>query len=258
MQTRWTGCGTALVTPFTRTGALDETAIKKLVRRQIEGGAHFLVPCGTTGESPSLSNAEKLRVVELVVDEANGAIPVLAGAGSYSTSSALELIDDMDTVGASGILSVTPYYNKPTQDGLFQHFKFIPETVDIPQILYNVPGRTACDMLPETIIQLASVDNIIGVKEATADLTRVRRIREGTSSDFLLLSGDDETTKDFILSGGDGVISVTANVAPEKMSKMCVSALEGNVEEAGKIDKTLVGLHTVSYTHLTLPTILLV
>ena len=137
MQTRWTGCGTALVTPFTRTGALDETAIKKLVRRQIEGGAHFLVPCGTTGESPSLSNAEKLRVVELVVDEANGAIPVMAGAGSYSTSSALELIDDMDTVGASGILSVTPYYHKPTQEGLYQHFKAINDNVGLQIIIYN-------------------------------------------------------------------------------------------------------------------------
>ena len=243
----FTGSIVAIVTPM-QAGvgpdtALDYKALERLIEFHIEQGTRAIVAVGTTGESATLTEEEHCAVIEMTVKLVKGRIPVIAGTGANSTIEAISLTKCAKEVGADACLLVTPYYNKPTQDGLFQHFKIIAETVDIPQILYNVPGRTACDMLPETIIKLASEDNIIGIKEATADLTRVRQIREGTGSDFLLFSGDDETTKDFILSGGDGVISVTANVAPEKMSKMCVSALEGNVEEAGEIDKTLAGLH---------------
>ena len=182
-------------------------------------------------------------MIKEMVDIVNGRLPVIAGTGANSTIEAISLTECAKRVGADACLLVTPYYNKPTQEGLFLHYKAVAEAVDIPQILYNVPGRTACDMLPETIIRLAHLDNIIGVKEATADLSRVKQIREGTDKDFLLLSGDDETTKDFILKGGDGVISVTANVAPKAMHEMCVLALKGDAEGATKIDEMLIGLH---------------
>ena len=223
---------------------LDHQALEKLLEFHIEQGTDAIVAVGTTGESATLTEKEHCAVIKEMVDIVNGRIPVIAGTGANSTIEAIALTECAKKVGADACLLVTPYYNKPTQEGLYQHYKTVAEAVDIPQILYNVPSRTACDMLPKTIIRLAPIENIIGVKEATADLSRVKQIREGTSDDFLLLSGDDETTKDFILEGGDGVISVTANVAPKAMHEMCALALKGEAEAATEIDKTLIGLHT--------------
>ncbi len=222
---------------------LDHQALEKLLEFHIEQGTDAIVSVGTTGESATLTEKEHCAVIKEMVEIVNGRVPVIAGTGANSTIEAIALTNCAKKVGADACLLVTPYYNKPTQEGLYQHYKAVAEAVDIPQILYNVPGRTACDMLPETVIRLAPIENIIGVKEATADLTRVKQIREGTSDDFLLLSGDDETTKDFILEGGDGTISVTANVAPKAMHEMCALALKGDVEGATKIDETLIGLH---------------
>ncbi len=223
--------------------ALDNQALENLLEFHIEQGTDAIVAVGTTGESATLTEEEHCAVIKRVVEIVNGRLPVIAGTGANSTIEAISLTRCAKKVGADACLLVTPYYNKPTQEGLYLHYKAVAEAVDIPQILYNVPGRTACDMLPETIIRLAAVNNIIGVKEATADLTRVKKIRDGAGADFLLLTGDDETTKDFILEGGDGVISVTANVAPKAMHEMCMLALSGDVEGATKIDETLAGLH---------------
>ena len=243
----FTGSMVAIVTPM-QPGVrpdteLDSQALEKLLEFHIEQGSDAIVSVGTTGESATLTEKEHCTVIREMVDIVNGRIPVIAGTGANSTIEAISLTECAKKVGADACLLVTPYYNKPTQEGLFQHYKVVAEAVDIPQILYNVPSRTACDMLPETIIRLASIENIIGVKEATAELKRVKQIREGTGDDFLLLSGDDETTKDFILEGGDGVISVTANVAPKAMHEMCELALKGDDEGATEIDETLVGLH---------------
>ena len=247
MQTRWTGCGTALVTPFTPTGSLDEATIKRLVRRQIEGGVQFLVPCGTTGESPSLSTAEKLRVVELVVDEANGRVPVLAGAGSYSTSSAVALISDMDTIGVNGILSVTPYYNKPTQEGLYQHFETIASSTYLPIVVYNVPGRTGCNIDPETLLRLSSVPNIVGLKEASGKLEQICEICRIVPEEFCVLSGDDAFTLAVIALGGTGVISVVANELPDQMSELVSLANAGQFDNARSIHKRLLPLMQVNF-----------
>jgi 4-hydroxy-tetrahydrodipicolinate synthase len=243
----FSGSMVAIVTPM-QAGVrpdteLDHQALEKLLEFHIEQGTDAIVSVGTTGESATLTEKEHCAVIKETVEIVNGRIPVIAGTGANSTIEAIALTTCAKKVGADACLLVTPYYNKPTQEGLYQHYKAVAGAVDIPQILYNVPGRTACDMLPETVIRLASIKNIIGVKEATADLTRVKQIREDTSDDFLLLSGDDETTKDFILEGGDGTISVTANVAPKAMYEMCALALKGDAEGATKIDKTLIGLH---------------
>lgn len=243
----FTGSIVAIVTPM-QAGvapdtALDFKALEQLIEFHIEQGTTAIVAVGTTGESATLTEDEHCEVIKKTVKITKGRIPVIAGTGANSTIEAISLTKCAKEVGVDACLLVTPYYNKPTQAGLFQHYKVIAETVNIPQILYNVPGRTACDMLPETIIQLSSIDNIIGVKEATGDLGRVKEIRESTHDDFFLLSGDDETTKDFILAGGDGVISVTANVAPKKMHEMCIFALRGKADEANKINETLEGLH---------------
>lgn len=243
----FTGSMVAVVTPM-QAGVrpdteLDHLALEKLLEFHIDQGTDAIVSVGTTGESATLTEKEHCAVIREMVEIVNGRIPVIAGTGANSTLEAIALTECAKKAGADACLLVTPYYNKPTQEGLYQHYKAVAEAVDIPQILYNVPGRTACDMLPETIIRLAPVENIIGVKEATADISRVKQIREGTSDDFLLLSGDDETTKDFILEGGDGTISVTANVAPKAMHEMCALALKGDAEAAGKIDETLSGLH---------------
>ena len=226
---------------------LDIQAMAQLLEFHIEQGTDAIVAVGTSGESATLTEKEHCAVIKQVVEIVNGRVPVIAGTGANSTIEAISLTSCAKKVGADACLLVTPYYNKPTQEGLYQHYKTVAEAVDIPQKLYNVPGRTACDMLPETIIRLSEVDNIIGVKEATAELDRVQKIRAGVSDDFMLLSGDDETTKDFILQGGDGVISVTANVAPRAMHEMCVLAAAGDVEGASKIDATLVGLHKMLF-----------
>jgi len=243
----FTGSMVAIVTPM-QAGvrpdtAFDNQALENLLEFHIEQGTDAIVAVGTTGESATLTEKEHCAVIKQMVDIVNGRIPVIAGTGANSTIEAISLTKCAKEVGADACLLVTPYYNKPTQEGLYLHYKAVAETVDIPQILYNVPGRTACDMLPETIVRLASIKNIIGVKEATADLTRIKPIRDGAGDDFLLLTGDDETTKDFILQGGDGVISVTANVAPKAMHEMCLLALSGDAEAATAIDNTLNGLH---------------
>src|SRR6185436_6946925 len=176
MRTTWTGVGTALVTPFTKSGDLDEQAVRRLGRRQIDAGVHFLVPCGTTGESPTLTDTERVRVVELLVDEANGQIPVLAGAGGYNTREVIHLAEDMRKAGASGLLSVTPYYNKPTQEGLFEHYRAIAESTPLPIVVYNVPSRTGCNVEPATLARLAEIPNIVGVKEASGNITQMVEI----------------------------------------------------------------------------------
>ncbi|MDB9751421.1 4-hydroxy-tetrahydrodipicolinate synthase [Gammaproteobacteria bacterium] len=243
----FTGSMVAIVTPMlTGVGAdtkIDSQALENLLEFHIEQGTDAIVAVGTTGESATLTEEEHCIVIKQMVDIVNGRIPVIAGTGANSTIEAISLTKCAKKVGADACLLVTPYYNKPTQEGLYLHYRAVAESVDIPQILYNVPSRTACDMLPDTIIRLAAIKNIIGVKEATADLARVKQIRDGAGADFLLLTGDDETTKDFILKGGDGVISVTANVAPKAMHEMCMLALSGDIDGATNIDNMLRGLH---------------
>lgn len=222
---------------------LDSEALRQVIEFHIEQGTDAIVAVGTTGESATLTEAEHCEVIRQTVEIVNRRVPVIAGTGANSTIEAISLTSCAKRVGADACLLVTPYYNKPTQEGLYQHYKAVAEAVDIPQILYNVPGRTACDMLPDTVIRLAAVDNIIGVKEATADIERVGVIREGVDDDFLLLSGDDLTSKDFLLQGGHGVISVTANVAPKLMHEMCELAIKGDAEAATAVDQKLTGLH---------------
>src|SRR5918998_6015842 len=205
MRTQFTGVGTALITPFTRDGAVDELAVRRLARRQIEAGIHFLSPCGTTGEAPTLSHAEKLRVVELVVEEADGRVPVLAGAGGYDTREVIEFARDLEKIGVDGLLSVTPYYNKPTQEGLYQHYKAIAESVPLPIMLYNVPGRTGVNLAVDTIARLADIPNIVAVKEASGNVVQMIDIVHAVPEDFLLLSGDDPLTVAVMAIGGRGV-----------------------------------------------------
>ncbi len=241
------GSMVAVVTPM-KSGtaadtALDFQALKALVEFHVENDTDAIVAVGTTGESATLTMAEHCEVIRRFVELANGRVPIIAGTGANSTTEAIELTENALKAGADACLLVTPYYNKPPQEGLYQHYAAVAAAVDIPQILYNVPGRTACDMLPETIGRLSKIQNIIGVKEATGDLSRIDVIRELCGKEFLLVSGDDATTCDFILKGGDGVITVTGNVAPKAMHDMCVAASSGDVEKAREIDKTIAGLH---------------
>src|SRR5687768_7143975 len=214
MRTPFTGLGTALVTPFKKDGSVDETAVRRLVRRQIDAGVHFVSPCGTTGEAPTLSHSEKIRVVQLVVDEAAGRVPVLAGAGGYDTREVIELAREYERVGVDGILSVTPYYNKPTQEGLFQHYKAIADSTALPIVLYNVPGRTGCNIEPATVARLAGIENIVGVKEASGNMTQMAEVLRAVPDDFLVLSGDDAVTVPLMAIGGRGIISVASNEIP--------------------------------------------
>ena len=241
------GSMVAVATPMQKGNApetpLDKESLAALVEFHIENKTDAIIAVGTTGESATLNNEEHCEVIRQVVEFVNGRIPVIAGTGANSTTEAIYLTQCAKDAGADACLLVTPYYNKPTQEGLYLHYKAVAEAVSIPQILYNVPGRTACDMLPETIGRLSKVDNIIGIKEATADLSRVETIRSLCPDDFMLVSGDDATTKEFILQGGDGVISVTANVAPRVMHDMCELAKKGDRDAATKIDETLTGLH---------------
>ncbi len=233
----------ALVTPMTEDGAVDYKSLDRLIEFHIEQGTDSLVAVGTTGESATLDEQEHCAVIKRVVDQVNGRIPVIAGTGANATKEAITLTKKAKQVGADACLLVTPYYNKPTQEGLYQHFKAIAEAVAIPQILYNVPGRTACDMLPETIGRLAKIDNIIGVKEATSELQRVRQIRQLTGSDFALYTGDDASSLEFCLLGGQGSITVTGNVAPGLVHEMIMAAMAGEKEKAEQIDAKLMGLH---------------
>ncbi|ADC63326.1 4-hydroxy-tetrahydrodipicolinate synthase [Allochromatium vinosum] len=233
----------ALVTPMHADGEIDDASLQRLVDFHVAQGTSAIVSVGTTGESATLDEDEHCAVIRRTVELAAGRLPVIAGTGANSTREAITLTRCAREAGADAALLVTPYYNKPTQQGLYLHHKAVAEAVDIPQILYNVPGRTACDMLPETVSRLAEIDNIIGVKEATGDLARVERLRADCGPDFALYSGDDATACEFMLRGGDGVISVTANVAPRLMQAMCEAALAGDRERAESLDAQLAALH---------------
>jgi 4-hydroxy-tetrahydrodipicolinate synthase len=240
---RITGSIVALVTPMRADGAVDHEALAKAVDRVIEAGSAAIVSVGTTGESATLDVDEHTDVIRRTIDVAAGRVPIIAGTGANSTAEAIHLTEAAKAAGADAALLVTPYYNKPPQEGLYRHFKAVAEAVDIPQILYNVPGRTAVDMLPSTVERLADVPGIVGIKEAKGDLDRVRELVALGLPDFALYSGDDATARDSILLGFDGDISVTANVAPEGMARMCAAALAGDAETAAAIDADLAALH---------------
>ena len=233
----------ALVTPMDERGAVDKESLKKLVEFHIAEGTDALVAVGTTGESATLDEHEHCDVIKSIVDYAGGRIPVIAGTGANATTEAINLTRLAKEAGADACLIVTPYYNKPTQEGLYLHYKAIADAVDIPQILYNVPGRTACDMLPETVGRLSHIKNIVGVKEATGDLSRVKAIRDLTGDDFAIYTGDDATSREFCLLGGNGSITVTGNVAPKLVHEMIMAAIDGDNETALAIDKKLMSLH---------------
>lgn len=233
----------ALVTPMKPDGTLDDESLSRLLEFHIEQGTDAIVAVGTTGESATLDEAEHCRVIQFVVEKVAGRVPVIAGTGANSTTEAINLTARAKAAGADACLLVTPYYNKPTQEGLYLHYKTVAEAVDIPQILYNVPGRTACDLLPATVARLAEVPHIVGIKEATGNLDRAREIMRLCGPNFLLYSGDDATACEFCLLGGKGVISVTANVAPKLMHEMCAAAVAGDAEAARAIDAKLAALH---------------
>jgi 4-hydroxy-tetrahydrodipicolinate synthase len=237
------GSMVALVTPMAEDGALDFAALRTLLDFHIAAGTDAIVAVGTTGESATLDEREHCDVIRATVEHVAGRIPVIAGTGANSTREAIELTRQAKQIGADACLLVTPYYNKPTQEGLYRHYRAVAESVDIPQILYNVPGRTACDLLPATVARLSTVPNIVGVKEATGQLERVRELIEGCGDGFALYSGDDASSCEFCLLGGHGVISVTANVAPKAMHDMCAAAAAGLRAEAKAIDERLAGLH---------------
>ena len=233
----------ALVTPMFADGSVDFDSLSKLIEMHIESGTAAIVSMGTTGESATLDMGEHCEVMRRTVEMAAGRIPVIGGTGSNSITEAIELTRCAQQGGADACLLVAPYYNKPTQQGLYLHHKSIAESVDIPQILYNVPGRTACDMLPETVARLAEIPNIVGIKEATGSLERMHEILSRVPDDFDLYSGDDETGVEFMLQGGHGVISVTNNVAPKAMAAVCEAALSGDREKAVELNRPLEGLH---------------
>jgi 4-hydroxy-tetrahydrodipicolinate synthase len=238
------GSMVALVTPMHPDGSVDFDSLNQLVEFHIENGTSAIISMGTTGESATLDEKEHCEVIRRTVEMANERIPIIAGTGANSTTEAITLTKCAMQAGADACLLVTPYYNKPTQEGLYRHHKLIAETVPVPQILYNVPGRTACDMLPETVARLAKVSNIIGIKEATGDLSRLTQIRELCGDNFDIFSGDDDTGTEFMLQGGNGVISVTNNVAPKAMSEMCAAALAGDRAQAEALNQPLTGLHS--------------
>ncbi|MBA3269266.1 MAG: 4-hydroxy-tetrahydrodipicolinate synthase [Acidobacteria bacterium] len=242
MRTPFTGVGTALITPFTRGGAVDEVAVRRLARRQIDAGVHFLVPCGTTGETPTLSAAERHRVVELVVEEAAGAVPVAAGAGGYDTREVVHAAQEMAKAGATGLLSVTPYYNKPTPEGLFQHFSAVADATPLPIILYNVPGRTGCNIDPATCARLATIPTVVAVKEASGNIQQMVEICAAVPHDFLVLSGDDALTLPLMAVGGRGLISVASNEIPAEISQMVEAAERGDFVAARKIHTRILPL----------------
>jgi 4-hydroxy-tetrahydrodipicolinate synthase len=231
------GCGTALVTPFRKDSSLDEEALRRTIRRQIDGGINFLVPCGTTGESPTLSGAEQKRVVEITVEEARGKVPVMAGAGGNNTAHVVEMAREFEAMGATGILSVNPYYNKPTQEGLYQHFKAIAGAVKVPVILYNIPGRTGVNIEPPTMKRLAEIDNIAGVKEASGNISQMATILDTVPDRFLVLSGDDGITLPLMALGGRGLVSVTSNEIPGEMTSIVRLALANDFAGAREIHR---------------------
>ena len=247
MTTQFTGVGTALVTPFTKSGDLDVAAVRRLGRRQIDAGINFLVPCGTTGENPTLSDAERIRTVEILVDEANGKVPVLAGAGGYDTREVMHLAAAMKKAGASGLLSVTPYYNKPTQEGLFLHYRALAESTDLPIVVYNVPGRAGVNVEPSTLARLAVFPNIVGVKEASGNITQMCEVCRVVPSDFIVLSGDDAITLPLMAIGGKGVISVASNEIPADMVAMVSAAARGDFGAARAVHNRILPLMQINF-----------
>ena len=237
------GSITALVTPMAADGGVDDEALGRLIDFHVEAGTEALVIAGTTGESATLAKAEHVELIRRSCAIASGRMPIIAGTGSNSTLQTIELSQQVDELPLAGFLVVTPYYNKPTQDGLVQHFMAVADAVTRPVLLYNVPGRTAVDMLPPAVSRAAEHPRIVGIKEATGDVDRVAAIRAGTSEDFILLSGDDATSRGFMLAGGDGVISVTGNVAPAAMRRLCDAARGGDQEGAAAVDADLADLH---------------
>lgn len=244
---RFQGCGTALLTPFRPDLSLDEETFRALVRRQIEAGIHFLVPCGTTGENPTLEPDEHRRVVEITLEEAKGKRPVLAGCGGYHTGEVVALARDLEALGVDGILSVTPYYNKPTQEGLYQHFLAIANAVKIPIIVYNVPGRTGVNVEPATMRRLAEIDNIVGVKEASGNIAQQASLCATLPPDFVVLSGDDAITLALAAMGGKGVISVVSNVIPAEMAALAQACLDGRFADARALQRQWLPLMEVNF-----------
>jgi 4-hydroxy-tetrahydrodipicolinate synthase len=243
----FTGCGTAMVTPFRGDGTLDEETLRKLIARQMEAGIDFLVPCGTTGESPTLTHEEHVRVVEITVEMAKGRVPVLAGAGGYNTAEVIAIARELAALGVDGILSVTPYYNKPTQEGLYQHYRAIAEAVHLPIILYSVQGRTGINIEPATVVRLAAIRNIVGIKEASGSIAQMAAILNAVPEDFVVLSGDDAITLPLIALGGRGVISVVSNEIPAEMSEMVRLAMRGNIWGAREIHRRFHPLMEVNF-----------
>ena len=243
----FTGCGTALVTPFRGDGSLDEATMRRLVRRQIDSGIDFLVPCGTTGESPTLSREEHLRVVAITVEEARGKKPVLAGAGGYNTQEVIELARECEKLGADGVLSVTPYYNKPTQEGLWQHYKAIAAAIHLPVIVYSVQSRTGVNVEPATLARLAAIDNIIGVKEASGNITQMAEVLQQVPEGFAVLSGDDAITIPLIALGGRGLISVASNQLPAEMAELVRAANHNDFARARELQRAWLPLMQINF-----------
>jgi 4-hydroxy-tetrahydrodipicolinate synthase len=243
----FTGCGTALVTPFRRDLSLDEETLRRLVRRQIDAGIDFLVPCGTTGESPTLTRAEHLRVVGIALEEARGKVPVLAGAGGYNTSEVIELARELERMGVAGILSVTPYYNKPTQEGLYQHYQAIASAVRLPIVVYSVQGRTGVNVEPATMARLAAIENIVGVKEASGNIGQVATILNEVPTTFTVLSGDDAVTIPVMALGGRGIVSVAANQIPGEMTQLAQACQRGDFETARRLQARYLPLMNINF-----------
>jgi 4-hydroxy-tetrahydrodipicolinate synthase len=243
----FTGCGTALVTPFRRDQSVDEETLRQLVRRQLDAGIDFLVPCGTTGESPTITLEEHLRVVEIVLEEAHGKVPVLGGAGGYYTREVVELAVELERLGVDGILSVTPYYNKPTQEGLYQHYQAIASAIRIPIVVYSVQGRTGVNVEPSTLARLARIENIVGVKEASGNIAQMAAILNEVPSDFIVLSGDDAITIPLMALGGRGIVSVASNEIPREMTQLAQACLRGDFESARAIQKRFFALMSVNF-----------
>jgi len=247
MFKEFTGCGTAMITPFRKDLSVDEEAVRRLVRRQIAAGINFLVPCGTTGESPTLTCQEHLRVVAVTVEEANGKVPVLAGAGGYDTRQVIEMARESERLGAAGILSVTPYYNKPTQEGLYQHYKAIAAATPLPIILYNVPSRTGVNIDPATVRRLAEIENIIGIKEASGNLAQMTQVLQQAPEKFIVLAGDDSATLPLAAMGGRGIISVASNEIPAEMTRLAAVCLSGDFAAARALQRKLLPLMEVNF-----------
>lgn len=241
------GCGTALITPFSADLSLDEEALRRLVRRQIEAGIHFLVPCGTTGENPTLSREEHLRVVEITLEEANGRVPVLAGSGGNDTREVVELARDLEGLGADGLLVVTPYYNKPTPEGLYQHYHAVARASRLPIVVYNVPGRTGLNVDPATLARLAEIETVVGVKEASGNISQIAAIFHAVPENFAVLSGDDAITLPVIALGGVGVVSVASNEVPFAMARLTSLCLQGDFPAAREMQRRLHALMEINF-----------